>query len=109
MFHLDRTMSYWLYPRATDMRKGFFTLAGIVNNQMKRDVRQGEVFIFINRRRTSMKILHLECGGLVVYHLHLAEGCFSLSEYDPDSHAFHTSWESLMQMVQHKKEGRKRR
>ena len=42
------------------MRKSFYSLSGIVTNEMKRDVQDGEAFIFVNRSLTSMKILHAE-------------------------------------------------
>ena len=44
------------------MRKSFYSLSGIVANEMRRDVRDGEAFIFINRSLTSSKILHAEYG-----------------------------------------------
>jgi hypothetical protein len=49
------------------MRKGMNSLCGVVQNQMGYDVRMGDCFIFINRTRTTMKILHAEDGGLVLY------------------------------------------
>ena len=67
MFSLTPSMNYYLYPYPTDMRKSFYTLSGIVLNQMERNVQDGEVFIFINRYCTGMKVLHMECGGLVIY------------------------------------------
>jgi hypothetical protein len=51
------------------MRRSFYTLSGMVTNQMGRNVQDGDVYMFINRQCTSMKILHMECGGLVIYHL----------------------------------------
>ena len=56
------------------MRKSFYSLSGIVTNEMKRDVQDGEAFIFVNRSLTSMKILHAEYGGLVIYNLKLEKG-----------------------------------
>jgi transposase len=99
MFHLDDTMQYYLYPCAADMRKGFYTLSGIVTNSMKRNIQDGEVFIFINRTCNCMKILHMECGGLVVYHLRLDSGTFKLPVYDDGTQAYHSTWEELMLMV----------
>jgi transposase len=100
MFHLKETMHYYFYPRAADMRKGLYTLSGLVTNAMGRDVREGEVFIFINRTCNSMKILHMECGGLVIYHLRLSCGRFKLPEYDEQSPSCHSSWQELMMMIQ---------
>ncbi len=36
MFNLNNSMRYWLYPRPTDMRKGFYTLSGLITDQMER-------------------------------------------------------------------------
>ncbi len=93
-------MRYYLYSYPTDMRRSFYTLSGMVTNQMGRNVQDGEVFIFINRPCTSMKILHMECGGLVIYHLKLESGGFKLPVFDPDTHTFQTSWQELMSIVQ---------
>jgi transposase len=91
MFSLTPSMRYYLYSSPTDMRRSFYTLSGMVTNQMGRNVQDGEVFIFINRSCTGMKILHMECGGLVIYHLKLEQGCFKLPVFDPDTHTFQTS------------------
>lgn len=99
MFNLNDSMQYYLYPYPTDMRKSFYTLSGIVTNNMKRNVQDGEVFIFINRSCTGMKILHLECGGLVIYQMKLESGTFKLPVFDEESHTFKTTWQDLMLMV----------
>lgn len=46
------------------------------------DVYLGDVFIFINRQRTTMKLLHAEDSGLALYIKRLEEGTFRLPEYD---------------------------
>jgi transposase len=48
------------------MRKGFDGLSGLVRNQLARDPHSGEVYIFLNRQRNLIKLLHLENGGLVL-------------------------------------------
>lgn len=100
MFHLHNGLRYYLYPSPTDMRKSFYTLSGIVTNNMGRNIQDGEVFIFINRTCTSMKILHMECGGLVIYHMRLEKGTFqlpSLDEEHPQGRPF--TWEDLVLLV----------
>jgi len=99
MFSLTASMNYYIYPQATDMRKSFYTLSGIVTNLMHRNVQDGDVFIFINRSCSSMKVLHMECGGLVIYHLKLESGTFRLPTFDELTNTFHTSWQDLMMMV----------
>lgn len=62
MFSLTYTNRFFLYPHPTDMRKNFYSLSGIVNNQMGLDLQDVGVFIFINMSCTSMKVRHVECG-----------------------------------------------
>jgi hypothetical protein len=82
------------------MRRSFYTLSGMVTNLMGRNVQDGDVYIFINRPCTGMKILHLECGGLVIYHMKLESGSFKLPVFDENTNTFQTSWQDLMMMVQ---------
>jgi len=49
---------------------------------MHQDIQQGDAFIFVNRSLTSMKILHMEFGGLVIYNLKLEQGRIQLPEMD---------------------------
>ncbi|MDR2915942.1 MAG: IS66 family insertion sequence element accessory protein TnpB [Tannerella sp.] len=102
MFSLNESIRYYLYPSPTDMRKGFYTLSGIVQNQMGLDVPDGDAFIFINRQLDSMKILHMETGGLVIYHMKLEAGRFRLPCFDMESGRSNhpTSWQELILTVQ---------
>jgi len=60
-------MRYLLYNRPTDMRKSFHTLSGIITDAMGQDPSNGNVYIFINRARDRIKLLHWEPGGMVLY------------------------------------------
>jgi transposase len=103
MFHLHGKLKYFLYPSAVDMRKSFYTLSGIVTMVMKRDVQNGEVFIFVNKRLTTMKILHLEHGGLVIYHKKLESGVFKLPTFDETLTSKAIGWYDLMMIVKNVK------
>lgn len=80
MFTLSDSDKFYLYSFPTDMRKSFYSLSGIVLNEMQQDIQQGDAFIFVNRSLTSMKILHMEFGGLVIYNLKLEQGRIQLPE-----------------------------
>jgi hypothetical protein len=67
---------------------------------MGRDIRHGDVFIFIGRTLSSMKNLHMENGGLVIYHFKLEEGSFSLPAFDEQSREHPCSWQELMHIAQ---------
>jgi transposase len=60
------------------MRKGFDALSGVVLRDMGREPLSGEVFIFTNCSCTTVKLLHRERGGMVLYHKRLEKGRFSL-------------------------------
>ena len=83
-----------------DMRKSFYTLSGVVNELMNQDVRNGGVFIFINRRGNIMKILHMEYAGMVIYHKKLESGRFKLPYFDEDTTSLSIHWSDLMMMVE---------
>lgn len=99
MFSLTPTMKYYLYSHPTDMRRSFYTLSGMVTNLMGRNVQDGDVYIFVNRSLTGMKLLHMECGGLVIYHMKLESGTFKLPFFDPNTNTFQASWHDLMTMI----------
>ena len=100
MFSLSDNLQYYLCTGATDMRKGFDTLCGVVRSQMGRDPLSGEVFIFVNGQRSTIKLLHWERGGLVIYHKRLESGCFERPLFDQDKNAFQMKWSDLVMMVQ---------
>ena len=58
MFNLERRLRYWLYSEPTDMRKSFHTLCGLVRNKIGGDPMNGDVYIFVNKRRNRIKLLH---------------------------------------------------
>jgi len=100
MFSLTGSHQYYLCTTATDMRKGFNSLCGVVRSQMGRDPLSGEVFIFINRKRQTVKLLHWERGGLVIFHKRLESGCFERPRYDEQQRAFLMNWPELVMMIE---------
>jgi transposase len=99
MFSLNESYRYWLCPSSQDMRKGFDALSGAVRRDMGQDPLSGEVFIFMNRSRTTIKLLHWERGGLVLYHK-LEKGRFSLPVFDGKSRCYHLLWRDLVLMME---------
>lgn len=98
MFNLNDSMRYWLYSEPTDMRKSFHTLSGLVRDRMGRNPLDGDVYIFINRHRNRMKLLHWEPGGLVLYAKMLERGTFgkpSGLQYDGS-----LAWRGLVMVVE---------
>ena len=58
------------------MRKSFDGLCGMVKSLMALDALSGAVFIFMNRRRTQVKLLLWEGDGFSIYYKRLEKGTF---------------------------------
>lgn len=78
MLHLNSSTTYYWYNGITDMRKGFDSLCGIVQQLMSSNVLQGGVYIFINRKRNQVKLLTWEGDGLAIYYKRLEKGVYEL-------------------------------
>jgi transposase len=81
----------WLYTGATDMRKQFDGLAALVQKQLAMKAHCGDGFVFINKRRTQIKVLYYHQGGYCLWSKRLEKGTFALVTGDnnkaPLSHA----------------------
>ncbi len=62
--------------QATDMRKGFDGLSGLVSDTLKQDPLSGERFLVVNRRRDRMKVLYWDGDGLAIWNRRLEQGTF---------------------------------
>lgn len=60
------------------MRKSFDGLSGIVRNELNLNPICGDIFIFINRRRDQIKLLHWEGDGFSLYYKRLEQGTFEI-------------------------------
>ena len=101
MFSLNDSLTYWLYSKPTDMRKSFHTLSGIVNNEMGQNPSNGDVYIFINKRRNRMKLLHWEPGGMVIYSKMLDKGTFAPPRNrEEDEISSSLEWRELVLIVE---------
>ena len=98
MFSLNDSMRYWLYTEPTDMRKSFHTLSGLVRDRMERNPLDGDVYIFINRHRNRMKLLHWEPVGLVLYSKMLERGTFGRASGLRDDGSM--AWRDLVMVVE---------
>lgn len=63
---------------ATDMRKGFDGLCGVVTGVLEKDPLSGHLFLFVNRRRDKMKILYWDGDGLAIWYRRLEQGTFQM-------------------------------
>ena len=63
-----------------DMRLGFERLAGLVRERIGYEPRSGALFLFVGRRRETLKILFFDGSGMCVFSKRLDRGSFALPE-----------------------------
>ena len=98
MFSPGSSHTYYLYSAPTDMRKSFDSLSGLIRSAMHADPFSGSVYVFINKQRNRIKLLHWEGGGFTLYYKRLEKGQFEI----PDVSEFTSSirWSDLMLIVE---------
>jgi len=76
MLGLGAATRIYLALGATDMRKGFEGLFGLVRQRLELDPLSGHLFLFCNRPRTRLKALYFDGSGLWVCAKRLEKGRF---------------------------------
>ncbi len=99
MFTLSSTNSFHLYSRPTDMRKSFDGLSGLIQNTLGNNPCNGDVFIFINRRRDKIKLLHWQGISFTLYYKRLEQGTFEVPVYDPEVGSVVLSYTQIVMLV----------
>lgn len=111
MIGFTSAQRYYLCREAADMRKSYDRLSGLVRQGLRRDPLSGEVFLFLNRRRTMVKILVWDRSGFVLWCKRLERGTFELPRGGAEGASVVLSWEELvlilegvsLQSVRHRK------
>lgn len=67
----------WAHPRPTDLRKGFHGLYALVESELQQDPLSGDLFLFVNRKRTTCKVLCWDGTGLCILQKRLEKGRFA--------------------------------
>jgi len=82
MLNLALPGRVFLCTLLTDMRKGFDSLAGLVQTELGQDPLSGDRFVFRSKRGDRLKLLYWDTDGLAVWYKRLEEGCFPLPSAD---------------------------
>lgn len=69
---------YYLYAGHASMRKSFDGLCGIIRSELGHEVNERDVFIFLNKNRTHVKLLLHETDGFTMLYRRLDKGRFTL-------------------------------
>lgn len=91
MFTPSGNARIWLYAQPTDMRKSFTGLIALVRTRLQEIPSSGQYFVFINRRKTHMKILYFEPSGYCLWMKRLEQGQFHFKGDGQDKQALDTT------------------
>jgi transposase len=82
MFPLTVPPKVYLARGATDMRKSFNGLITLTEAILRRDPASGHLFVFVNRRRDMIKMLHWDGTGYCIWYKRLARGRFQMPSFE---------------------------
>lgn len=84
MFFPEGRLRIWLYTQPVDMRKSFDGLSVLVKSMLQEDPLSGQLFVFINRRRTQIKVLYFDRSGYCIWMKRLEQGQFRYTQRGVD-------------------------
>lgn len=77
MLSLSLPVEIFLCAAPTDLRKSYDSLAALASEYLERNVLDGGLFVFLNRRRDRIKLLYWDRDGLAIWQKRLEAGRFS--------------------------------
>jgi transposase len=96
---LSNKQRYFIYRKDTDMRMSFDGLCGIVRDRLHMTLMQGDVFIFMNKRKTHLKLLLWEYSGFSLFYRRLEESTFEVPDFNLDQNSMEITAEQLSFML----------
>ena len=99
MLSLSSSTRIFVAAGATDMRKGFDGLQGLVTSVLEQDPLSGHLFLFVNRRRDKLKILYWDGDGLAIWYRRLERGTFQMPTIAEDQKSAEIRSEDLMMLL----------
>ncbi len=91
--------NYYLYRRPVKMSRSFDGLAALIRTELDKDIINGDVFIFLNRQRTTIKLFIYENKGFSIYYRRLDEGAFQLPLISSDHLSYKMTMDQMMVML----------
>lgn len=80
MILVPRSVRVYVATQPTNLRMSFEGLSNHVREVLRQDPLGGHVFVFLNRRKTMVKLLVYTRGGYTVVHKRLEKGTFTFPE-----------------------------
>lgn len=82
MLSVPPGVGIYLFVPPADLRKSYDGLAGLAQEHLKKNVLDGGLFVFFNRRRDRVKILYWDVDGYALWAKRLEIGVFQMPKVD---------------------------
>ena len=97
MLELNDNLRFYIFNGKTNLRGGYMRMCATIREEMKSDPRDSRnVYVFINRSCTIIRILHYERGFYVLYEKRPETGRFRKPIYDSKSGKYKISYADLV-------------
>lgn len=77
MIVVPRAVRVYFAIQPVNLRKSFDGLSNEIRHTLERDPLSGHVFVFLNRRKTQVKLIVWTRGGYTIVHKRLERGTFT--------------------------------
>jgi transposase len=107
MFFPEGQIRVHLYGYPCDMRKSFPGLYALTRQGLQADPLSGDLYVFISRRATMMKVMYFDRSGFCIWSKKLEAGCFVSDWSQVRTHEM--DWTALKLMLEGIEPGRLRK
>lgn len=96
MFRLTEDLRFFLFTGKVNLRRGCLSLCEIIRTEMRSNpLDERNVYVFMNRARTIVRLIHYERGAYVMYEKRPGSGRFRKPVYDAKSGKCQISYTDL--------------
>lgn len=101
MLNLSGTFRYYLCTENLSLRYRHRGIREYIRSQLHKDPVNGDVYIFLSRDYTRVRIYYYHNGGEIFSEKILRGSRFVRSIFeDSDKHAYHISWEDFVYLLE---------
>ena len=101
MLALTGQEHFYFIPGCTDMRYGYRKLAEIVRHKFLRNPLNGDVYVFMNHQRTTVRMFQFENHAFYVHEKHYVDGFKFMDIKTEDcGKTYYITWEDLVSVLE---------
>ena len=100
ILQIAQNANFYLYRKPIKMSYSFDRLAALIRTELNKDVTNSDVFIFLNKQRTTIKIMVYEDKGFSIFYRRLDDGSFQVPMIISDVITYSMSEEQMVHMLQ---------